>query len=120
MKDYRVQKSINWLTKKRQALMKQLAECKPFVDGSVVKVRRRCGNKNCKCAKGEKHESLYLQYKVKGVTTGIYIPAELEEEVREWSREHKRIKSVMQEVSKVQKSIIKKYVTEKKLKKGRT
>ena len=120
MNEYRVQKNINWLTKKRQALLKQLAECKPFVDGSVVKVRRRCGNKNCKCAKGQKHESLYLQYKVKGVTTGIYIPVELEEEVRAWSGEHKRIKALTREICDVQKSIIKKYVTEKKLKKGRT
>ena len=120
MNSYRVQKNINWLTKKRQALLKQLAEYKPFVDGSVVKVRRRCGNKNCKCTKGQKHESLYLQYKVKGVTTGIYIPVELEEEVRAWSGEHKRIKALTREICDVQKSIIKKYVTEKKLKKGRT
>jgi hypothetical protein len=120
MTDYRVKKNINWLTRKRDALLKEMAACKPFVDGSVVKVRRKCGNENCRCARGEKHESLYLQYKVKGVTTGIYIPAELEEEVREWSREHKRIKAAMREVSKLQKSIIRQHVTEKKLKKGRS
>jgi len=95
MPDYRVKKNINWLTRKRDALLKEIAACRPFVDGSVVKVRRKCGNE-------------------------IYIPAELEEEVREWSREHKRIKAAMREVSKLQKSIIRQHVTEKKLKKGRS
>lgn len=67
MKDYRFKVNIKWLERKRVALLKKLAASGPFVDGSVVKVRRRCGNKNCKCAlRGEKHESLYLMYKVKG------------------------------------------------------
>jgi hypothetical protein len=119
MGDYRVKANINWLKRKRSALLKKLAACGPFVDGSVVKVRRRCGNKNCRCARGEKHESLYLMYKVKGVTSGVYIPVDLEEEVKEWSREYKRVKRIIREISRAQKSIIRRHVKEKRLKKGR-
>ncbi len=43
--------------------------------------------------------------------------ATMEEEVRAWSRENK---SAMWEVGKLQKSIIRQYVTEKKRKKGRS
>lgn len=120
MNDYRVKVNTNWLKRKRAALLKELGFCKPFVDGSIVKVRRRCGNKNCKCAtKGEKHESLYLMYQVKRKTKAVYIPVDLEEEVKEWSLEYKRVKQIMREISRAQKSIIRRHVKEKRLKKGR-
>jgi len=119
MKDYGLKVNINWLKRKRHALLKKLGSCSPFVDGSVVTVKRRCGNKNCRCARGQKHESLYLMYKVKGVTKAVYIPVDLEQEVQEWSREHKRVKGIIQEICRAQKSIIRMYVKEKRQKKGR-
>ena len=118
-KDYRFKVNINWLKRKREALLKKLAATGPFVDGSIVKVRRRCGNKNCRCARGEKHECLYWMYKVKGVTSGVYIPVDLEEEVKEWSREYKGLKKIIREICRAQKSIIRRHVREKRLKKGR-
>ena len=118
-KDYRLKANINWLKRKREALLKELAATGPFVDGSIVKVRRKCGNKNCRCARGEKHECLYLMYKVKGITTGVYIPVDLEKEVKEWSQEYKRVKEIIREICRAQKSIIRRYVKEKRLKKGR-
>ncbi len=107
---------IRQLKRKRDALMKELAGSGPFVDGSVVKVRRRCGNKNCRCIKGEKHESLYLMYKVKGMTKAVYIPVDLEGEVKKWSEEYKRVKETISEICLAQKSIIRSYVKEKRLK----
>jgi len=57
MRDYRIKVNTKWLERKRDSLLKRLAKVKPFVDGSIVKVRRRCGNKNCKCAKSTyRHE----------------------------------------------------------------
>ncbi len=118
-KDYRFKANINWLKRKREALLKKLGATGPFVDGSIVKVRRRCGNKNCRCARGEKHECLYLMYKVKGVTSGVYIPVDLEEEVKEWSQEYRRLKDIIREISRAQKLIIRRYVKEKRLKRGK-
>ncbi len=119
MKSYRFKANIKWLERKRDSLLKKLAASGPFVDGSIVKVRRRCGNKNCKCARGEKHESFYLMYKVKGVTKAVYIPVDLEEEVFKWSEEWKEVKGIIQEICRAQKSIIRRHVKEKRLKKGR-
>jgi hypothetical protein len=75
MNKYKIKINTAWLTKKRDSLIKKLSEVGPFIDGSMVKVKRRCGNKNCKCyLKGEKHEGYYLQYKLKGVSKGdIYL-----------------------------------------------
>lgn len=121
MNKYEMKTNIVWLTRKRDALIKKLADIGPFVDGSFAKVKRRCGNKNCKCyLKDEKHESYYLIYKAKGVTKAVYVPVDLEEQVRSWNKEHKRLKRILSEVSKINKEIIKRYVKEKRLKKGRS
>ena len=49
MNKYQMKINIAWLKRKRDGLIKKLAEVGPFVDGSLVKIKRRCGNKNCKC-----------------------------------------------------------------------
>jgi len=120
MNKYKLKVNIAWLKRKRDSLLKKLADIGPFVDGSIAKVKRRCGNKNCKCyIKGEKHESYYLMYKVKRVTKAVYIPVDLEDEVRNWNEEYKKLKKIIAEISRVNKSIIRRHVREKKNKKGR-
>lgn len=120
MNKYKMKINTAWLTRKRDGLIKKLSDIGPFVDGSLVKVKRRCGNKNCKCyLKGEKHECYYLQYKIKGVTKGVYIPVDMVDEVKEWNVQYKRLKKIIAEISRANKEIIKRHVEEKKLKKGR-
>ena len=120
MNKYKMKVNIVWLTRKRDSLIKKLSETGPFVDGSFVKIKRRCGNKNCKCyLKGQKHESYCLMYKVAGVTKAVYVPVDLEDEVREWNSQHKKLKRLIAEISRTSKEIIKRHVEEKRLKKGR-
>ena len=120
MNKYRMKINIAWLKRKRDSLIKQLASIGPFVDGSMVKVKRRCGNKNCKCyLKGEKHEGYYLQYKLKGVSKGVYIPVDMEDTVRQWNDEYRRLKKIIADIARANKEIIRRHVKEKKLKKGR-
>lgn len=121
MNKYKLKVNTVWLKRKRDSLIKKLGQIGPFVDGSMVKVKRRCGNKRCKCyLKDQKHESYYLHYKVKGITKAVYIPVDLEDEVKKWNQEYRKLKEITSEISKINKSIIKKYVTEKRLKKGRS
>ena len=120
MNKYRMKINIAWLERKRDSIIKKLSGIGPFVDGSMVVVKRRCGNKNCKCyLKGEKHESYYLMYKVAGVTKAVYIPVDLEDEVREWNDNYKRLKKIIAEICRANKEIIRRHVGEKRLKKGR-
>ncbi|MBE3084604.1 MAG: hypothetical protein IMZ64_00120 [Bacteroidetes bacterium] len=68
MNKYKLKVNAVWLIRKRGSLIKKLGQIGSFVDGSMVKVKRRCGNKRCKCyLKDQKHESYYLHYKVKGI-----------------------------------------------------
>jgi len=120
MNRYKLKVNIAWLKRKRAGLLKKLADTGPFIDGSIAKVKRRCGNKNCKCYReGKKHESYYLMYKVAGITKAVYIPVDLEDEVKKWNEEYRWLKEIIREISRTNKSIIRKYVSEKRLKKGR-
>jgi len=120
MNRYKMKINIAWLTRKRDSLIKELAGIGPFVDGSLVKIKRRCGNKNCRCyTKGQKHESYCLHYKINEVTKAVYIPVDMEDTVRGWNDNYKRLKDTVAEISKINKEIIRRYVKEKKLKKGR-
>ena len=83
MNKYEMKTNITLLTRKRDTLVKKLADIGPFVGGSLVKIKRRCGNKNCKCTlKDEKPENYFLMYKTKRLTKAVYVPVDLEEEVR--------------------------------------
>ena len=44
----------------------------------------------------------------------------MEDEVKKWNQEYRKLKEITSEISKINKSIIRKYVTEKRLKKGRS
>jgi len=84
---------------RRQAKLKQLTEAGPLLAASLCEVNRRCGNQNCKCAKGEPHKAHVVTYKVKGKTRTVHVPKDMVEEVREWVEEHKRVKKLVQDIS---------------------
>ena len=54
--------------------------------GSLVRMERRCGRENCRCARGELHASWYLSVWENGRTRMVYIPKAWEERVRAWGQ----------------------------------
>lgn len=113
----RLSKNINYYLRIRNARLKDMTGTKPFIDGSLVNIPHRCGNKNCKCARGELHDGHYLTSKVKGKTRTQYVPIGMVEEVRRWTVEYRVLKHLMQEVAQIQRQIIKRFVKEKGRKK---
>jgi hypothetical protein len=111
----RLNKNVKFLTMQREARLNKLKDIGPFITGSMVMIAHTCGNKeHCKCSKGEKHENYYLTYKVKNKTKTKYIPVAMEEEVRKWTLEYKRLKGLMKEISELGLKILKQYGIEKK------
>ncbi len=118
---HRIGKNIRWLTARRDALLKRLGKLGPFMGGSLVLIGRTCGNKvHCHCAMGPKHVSLYLTFAKKGKTRTIYVPVDLESEVRRWSQNHRVLKALMGEVSDLNRSIIRRHVQERSRRRDRT
>ncbi len=101
------QTSIAMLKKQINARITKLGQCKQFIVGSLVESKRKCGNKNCRCANGEKlHNAHILTKRANGKTKTIYIPVDMVEEVSEWSREYKRIKELISEIDQLSEKVI--------------
>jgi hypothetical protein len=76
----------NRFTSKERTARSRLAQLlhdEDVIVGSVVSMARKCGKRGCRCEQGNKHVSLYLSTKVEGKRRMVYIPADLEQEVRQ-------------------------------------
>lgn len=78
----------------------QLLHDEDVIVGSVVVMARVCGKAGCRCVQGEKHTSLYLSTKVAGKRRMIYIPADLEEAVRQRVASYREVEQLTEQVSK--------------------
>jgi len=74
---------------KRAAQLKQLAKIGPFVEGSLIGVQ----HPTCK------HVAWRLTFKVKGKTRTVYVPVDMAQEIKEWTREYRRLKTLIRKVT---------------------
>ena len=77
----------------------QLLHDQEVIVGSVISMARRCGKKGCRCERGEKHVSLYLSVRQEGKRKMLYIPPELEEQVRRAVGAYRETEQLTQTVS---------------------
>jgi len=95
------------LQTKRQALLRQLQNLGPWIEGTLVATTRKCGKEGCACHhNGPKHPVLFLTWKEAGKTISLYIPRQLESAVKEWAQNYKKLKALIRQVSEVQKQIV--------------
>ena len=90
------------LLHKRQEIIKHnFAKDGHVIRGTLVLMKRVCGNKRCRCTRGQKHESWYISQSHKGVTRMIYVPGQSEEKVRQCVQNYQDIKNLLDELSKI-------------------
>lgn len=82
----------------RSRLVKRCAD-RPLLRGSLVTMRRSCGKAGCRCKEGQLHVSLYLAVRVGQRRKMIYVPAELEAQVREWVASSQEVERLLEIVS---------------------
>ncbi len=68
---------------------------------NLVQMKRKCGNKNCRCAKGKLHKSWYLYQSKDGRPHMLYVPKELEKEVSEGVKKNKEIRELLDKLSEI-------------------
>lgn len=76
----------------------QLLHDQELIKGSIVTMERQCGKAGCHCVVGLRHASLYLSVKLGGKRQMVYIPGDMEDEVRrrvEAYRELERLADVV-------------------------
>ena len=99
---------------RRENQLRQLHTIGPAVGASLCRRMTKCGNPNCKCARGQKHESWCLTYKEQGKTHTVHVPRDMLEEVRQWVREYKRARQLLRHISYQSIRIIKEHVPHKR------
>jgi hypothetical protein len=82
----------------RSALTK-IVHDQGLVRGTIITMKRACGNPNCRCAKGHKHVSLYLSRSEGGRPKMLFIPKDYEAMVKRWTKNYRRVKELMEEIS---------------------
>jgi len=108
-------KSTHELEAQRAVLLRQLRRAGPLIEGSIAMPPRKCGSASCECAQGvTKHRAMILCKKVNGRSVATYVPKDLWEQVRDWNREHKRIKKVLKEMSAINEQIIRRHIQDKR------
>ncbi len=98
----------------RDARVKKLAADRPVLGGSLVRIAKHCGRPGCHCQTGEKHVGWYLTRRAHGKTQTTYVPQEMLEEVHGWIQEHHRLKTLMAELSELNRALIRLHVTHRK------
>jgi hypothetical protein len=86
----------------RSRLAQLIAE-QPFLRGSLVERARSCGKPACRCRqKGQLHRSLYLATRHNGRRVLLYVPRALQETVRLWVSNGRRLAQQAQDLHQIQ------------------
>ncbi|MCG2796766.1 MAG: hypothetical protein L6427_13075 [Actinomycetia bacterium] len=86
--------------KSRERLLDEINEKSLLLKGSLNQVYRRCGNPNCRCARGERHGPFYLlTWSEGGKTRSKHIPREKASQVEEMIANYRKAKRLLDELS---------------------
>lgn len=77
----------------------QLVSLRGLIRGSLLVRRRVCGKPNCRCTRGQEHESLYLVIRQAGRQRQICVPRRLEGQVRRWVANYHAAREALDGVS---------------------
>lgn len=98
---------MNTLKKRRQAKLDNLGMCGLFVTGSLNRVEKRDKH-------GKTKVYHLLTFKEEGKTRSVYVPNDMVKEVRQWVRNHQKLKKAIAQVSTDSIAVIRSYVQEKR------
>jgi hypothetical protein len=79
----------NRFVTRREALLRQIAGIRPFIEGTLVKLPRQ----DCR------HVAHRLTSKVKGKTRAVYVPLDRVKDVEAWTKEYRRLKQLIRAVT---------------------
>jgi hypothetical protein len=101
-----MKKQLKSLINRKYKLLTQLGRDMPFIEGSLSISQRECASEGCICHRGKKHQSMALTWKEDQKTKSLYVPAEKQKQALAWSKNYKKIKALIRNLSEVNKQIL--------------
>ena len=87
--------------RRARSQLAQLLSQRGVIRGTLLVRKRKCGKPNCRCARGEGHESLFLVISENGRTRQLFVPKDWESRVRLWVEDYHRARELLEEVSRI-------------------
>jgi hypothetical protein len=87
--------------RRARSQLAQLLSRRGVIRGTLLVRRRKCGKANCRCARGEGHESLFLVISQNGRTRQLFVPKDWESRVRLWVEDYHRARGLLEEISRL-------------------
>lgn len=87
--------------RRARAQLAQLLSQRGVIRGTLLVRKRKCGKANCRCARGEGHESLFLVISENGRTRQLFVPKDWESRVRLWVEDYHRARELLEEISRI-------------------
>ena len=97
------------LTQAQQQLPGLLEDCfgrEPLLPGSLYTLRRKCGKPNCRCARGELHESTVLSYRGQERPRNISPPPEQIDLLRTMTDDYRRVRQARAKLVRWQRQLL--------------
>jgi len=114
----KIKKKIRFLERQRQKKLTYLLNPKDMIAGSIYETYKKCGNKNCRCAKGDLHGPFfYLSRKEDGVTKLTFVRRADEDIIEEKAKNYRKYTKAVASLSKLNLKI---YDNIKKIKEVKT
>lgn len=92
--------SSRMLKVRRQARLRELSCLGPLLQGSLVQVP----HKTCR------HVAHLLTFPVRGKTHSVYVPLDMVEEVKQWTRNYRTLKQLVRRISRLSLALIHRHV----------
>ena len=103
-----------------ESRLKQMVPVGPVLAATLTRVNKRCGQPSCRCHHaGPLHQAYHLAFRHGGKTHNVYVPQDLLAEVQQWVQEHRRLKTLIHEVSQLTLALIRGHVQDRRRQKGR-
>jgi len=105
--------SIPALVRRRQALVKQVAQIESFIfRGSLIERYKRCGNPGCKCQQGEGHgPKYYLSVSQAGGRPEMdYVPEEYSQQVSKYLQNFQKVRQVLEQICNINRELLRRRV----------
>ena len=95
------------LEQRRAHLVRQAPELEHLLRGTLFERTRRCGRPTCHCAAGEGHRTSYVGVTLAvGKTEQVTVPADLLPVASEWTENYKRLCTLIEEVSAINRELL--------------
>lgn len=79
----------------------------PLLPGSLYTLRRKCGKSNCRCSRGELHESIVLSYRGQGRPRNLSPSPDQLESLRSMTLDYRRCRQARAKLVRWQRQLLK-------------